>query len=145
MTPESLLDSLAERGIEVCLVRNRLRVSDWLALTPEEQSFIRANRAEVKRTLQDGYRPQEPVSEPQTESVPVSEPQAPEPQATPPEPPPVVYAHGRRITEADVLSAVHDLGDQVEADYREGRMSKVQAYDIARRRLLALLEWGIRP
>lgn len=142
MTPETLLTALAQRGIDIYLVGNRLRVSDWLALTPEEQSFIRANRAEVKRALQDGYRPQEPVPVP-VPQLPEPEPQAAEP--VPQEPPPVVYAHGRRITENDVASAVHDLGDQVEADYREGRMSKVEAYDIARRRLLTLLEWGIRP
>ena len=49
---------------------------------------------------------------------------------------PEVYVWGPRVTEADVLDdALSDLGDETVRAFREGRLSKEQAYRIARNRL----------
>lgn len=58
-------------------------------------------------------------------------PAAPEPLDEAPE----LFVRGHRVTEADVIDALAMLGDEEVQAYREGRLPKAKAYDIARDRL----------
>lgn len=60
LTPASLLTGLRDRGLELRLTGNKLQVFDadgnhaWSALTPEEQTYIRADRQGLKAHLASG-------------------------------------------------------------------------------------------
>jgi hypothetical protein len=56
------------------------------------------------------------------------------------EPVPELYVRGRRVTEADVMRALSMLGDEMVEAYRNGRLSKTDAYRIARNRLRTIAQ-----
>jgi hypothetical protein len=86
MTLETLVPSLAARGLTLRLVGNRINAFDaadkpsWPLLTHEEVDFIRSNRADVKRLIL-GLPPVPRVAEPMAENTdPRSNPEPPIPE-----------------------------------------------------------------
>jgi len=57
------------------------------------------------------------------------------------DPAPELFVRGRRVTEADVIDALSMLGDEQVHAYREGHLSKAEAYRIAQHRLRTLARW----
>jgi hypothetical protein len=119
--------ALADRGITFRLRGTRLSVipaKRYHELSDEDRTSIRKLRPAIKTLAAGGLLPA--VSDPQTEAPPVREAQRKE------EPTPEVWAYGVRITEAHVTTVLTSLG-MLEA-YASGRLTKLEAYDMARRR-----------
>jgi hypothetical protein len=113
-----ILASLRERGVTVVLEAGKLRIRPWVSLPADERRDAQKHWKEIIALLQAEAEPAP----------------APQPKLAP-EPVPEVYAYGHRVTEQDVTEALMSLGDEVVGDYRAGRMTKREAYDIARHRL----------
>lgn len=130
-----LMATFANRGLSFQLRNNRL----WLLpaksfglLSDEERAAIGRLRQQLKAIVRDGLQPAPVVQQPQPEA-----PQEPTPvreAQRKAEPTPEVWAYGVRITEAHVTTALTALGDHMLAAYASGRLTKLEAYDIARRR-----------
>jgi hypothetical protein len=54
---------------------------------------------------------------------------------------PKLYANGTLVTEHHVREALSMLGDETVKDYEAGHISKSEAYEMTRRRLLQLDEF----
>ena len=121
--------ALADRGITFRLRGTRLSVipaKRYHDLSDEDRTAIRKLRPAIKALASDGLLPA--LSDPQAEAPPVREAQRKE------EPTPELWAYRVRITEAHVTTALTALGDDMLAAYASGRLTKLEAYDIARRR-----------
>jgi hypothetical protein len=110
MTPNELLDVLAARNITLYVAGNRLKVSDWTALSPDEQTAFRAHRQELKHLVALGSPTRQgrqglPLAAAALGCQP--EPSVGQPGSPPPEPMPLVWdvSYSRRITDADVAAA----------------------------------------
>ena len=74
--------------------------------------------------------------------------EATEPVAESPAPPRVVALYGgdrRIVTEADVRATLASLGDDYVSRYDDGTVARNDAYEIARLRIVALMELRSRP
>ena len=85
-----LVAELLAQGFQLKLVSNRLRISPWPALTPEQVAACRKYRSEIKAVIRDGL-PLAPQSEAKV-TLPELPVKKPEPRAALPE-------HIRRIVE----------------------------------------------
>lgn len=122
-----LVSRLREAGASFSVEpAGKLRVRPWRSLPAEDRQAVRANRTEIIALLEAQKR--------EAERAPSARP-APQVKPTP-----EVYAYGQRVTEYDVMQALTALGDEVLAGYRAGRMTKREAYGIARLRLKQLKE-----
>lgn len=123
----ALVLRLREAGVVLSLDGNKLRVRPWRSLASEDRKAVRANQTEII-----AYLRAEPL---RVETLPAK---------LPVEETPEVYVGRQRVTERDVVEALTALGDEVVADYRAGRMTKREAYAIARNRLKQLRELSCR-
>jgi hypothetical protein len=129
MTPDvrAFLDGLHARCVEASLRGRALKFSPY-DLGDGDRAFVREHREAIKAALRDGYAPP-------------AEPPAHAPPPPPsPEPEPVLFAYGKRVTEAHVRQSLLGLGDQALADYLSGRTSKAVAYEMARSWLAQSME-----
>jgi hypothetical protein len=117
----------------------------WKLLTKDEQAILRRHRDALKQLIKSGAPI---VSRPPQAEPPAVAPQPTTPTPPPkrPEPEPVVYAYNRRrVTDADVLECLEDLGGRALADYRSGELSKQEAYEMTAVALRQLEELSPRP
>ncbi len=122
---------LRERGITITLRNNRLWVRPahiYAELSEAEKTTLREHREEIKALVRADL-----TDEPESPPPPPAPPRKKHPHED--EPTPVVFAYGHQVTKHDVRDALYCLGDAAVADYDSGRMSKAEAYEIARRRL----------
>ena len=133
MTDQLAIDftaRLAANGVTLKVRNNRLWLLPGRAykdLSDEDRAFLRHHRAELKLIAERGV----PVAK-------VSSKPAPKPE----EPEPEVYAYNHHITSHDVNEAMEALGDDALADYRAGRITKVEAYEMARHHKRQTLQMG---
>jgi hypothetical protein len=128
----------ADYGIDLRLRNNRLWVQPAAAyqqLSEADRALIREHRADLKSIVECMMLWLPRPHEHSTDVV----------EAEPEEPEPEVYAYSHRVTSRDVDEALQALGDEAVADYRAGRIPKVKAYGIARRRLRQLRELRAGP
>jgi hypothetical protein len=122
----SWLSGLEARGVKVGVTDGRLWMKPSTAygeLTPDERTVLNAHRSAIKEFLSDAG----PTREPKAATAALA-------------PEPVVYVGTRRVTERDVREALEDLG--ILADYQSGCISKVEAYELARRGLMHARKCG---
>lgn len=123
--------ALATRGLSFRLRDNRLWLwptKGYALLTAEERKTMTRLRPALKAIVRDGLLPV--VSDSQTEppAQPVAQRKV--------EPTPEVWARGVRITEDHVTTVLSSLGDHMLAAYKAGRLSKLEAFELARLREL---------
>lgn len=138
MDAAEILVSLRERGVNVSLEGGKFRARPWVSLPPDLRNAVQKHWKDIIALLQAEGGPPLRRSDQQE---PLVGPGRAEPKPKP-QPEPEVYAYGQRVTELDVLDALTSLGDEAVADYREGRTSKSQAYEIARLRLRQMRQIG---
>jgi hypothetical protein len=117
---------LRARGAKVTRGKGKRGPRASVKLTPQEEDTLRTHREAIKAVLaREGKAGPSATRSAQLVG-------RPEPPEKPQEPTPVVVVDRYRITEDDVVNVLTGEGNDALADYRNGRMSKADAYERAR-------------
>ena len=123
----SLYARLKTEGVAFSITTTgRLRLAPWKFLPEDDQRAVHRVWGDLLAIVRDEKAVSRAPQTPDLAPVTVPPPSLPEPTRQN-----VVRVRGYKphtVDERDVLEAVADLGDEMVADYRNGKLSKARAY-----------------